>query len=64
MSYIKNKDTGERRLVLPQDVLQVRMLILGLDEGSVGTAGVAAAAFHQKTTVWATFDKIHRINRD
>ena len=64
VAYIRNKDTAERRLVLPQDVSQVRMLILGLDEGSSGTAGVAAAAFQQKKTVWAKFDKIHRIIRD
>ena len=64
VAYIRNNDTGERRVVLPQDVSRVRMLILGLDEGSVGTAGVAAAAFQQKKTVWAKFDKIHRIIRD
>ena len=43
--YIFNKTTLERRQVLPPDVERVRMLILGLDEGSIGTAGVAAAAF-------------------
>ena len=48
LSYIVNQDTGERHLVLPLDLLRVRMLILGLDEGSVRTAGVAAAAFHIK----------------
>ena len=43
--YIWNKATLERRQVLPPDVERVRMLILGLDEGSIGTAGVAAGAF-------------------
>ena len=40
------------------------MLILGLDEGSIGAAGVAFSAFHLKHTVWARFDKIHRLIRD
>ena len=64
LHYIKNKDTGERRLVLPQDVKRVRTLILGLDECSVGTAGVAGAAFHLKKMLWVKLDKIHRIIRD
>ena len=42
----------------------VRSLLLGLDEGSVGTAGVAAAAFHLKKTIWIKPDKIHRVIRD
>ena len=50
--------------VLPPDVERVRMLILGLDEGSIGTAGVAAGAFLLKKTIWGKFDKIHRVIRD
>ena len=46
------------------EVESVLTLVLGLDEGSIGTAGVAAAAFLQKKTVWARFDKIHRLIRD
>ena len=42
----------------------VNTLILGLDEGSIGTAGVAAAAFKMQATIWAKFDKIHRVIRD
>ncbi len=64
LSFLQNKDTGENRAVLPPEVASVRTLTLGLDEGSICTAGVAAAAFQQKTTVWARFDKIHRIIRD
>ena len=64
LAFIVNRTTGERRAVLPRDVMSVRMLILSLDEGSPGTAGVAAAAFQQKKTVWGKFDKIHRIIRD
>ena len=39
-------------------------LVLCLDEGSVGMAGVGAAAFHVKMTVWVKPDKIHRTIRD
>ena len=42
----------------------VRSLLLGLDEGSVGTAGVAAAAFLRKKKIWINPDKIHRVIRD
>ena len=64
VSFIKNKTTGAIRAVLPADVDAINTLILGLDEGSIGTAGVAAAAFKMKATVWAKFDKIHRVIRD
>ena len=62
--YIWIQTTLERRQVLPPDVERVRMLILGLDEGSIGTAGVAAGAILLKNTWWAEFDKIHRVIRD
>ena len=52
-----------RKCVLPRSVQSVRSLLLGLDEGSVGTAGVAAAAFHLKKTIWVKPDKIHRVIR-
>ncbi len=64
VSYIHNQSSGERRAVLPRGVGEVRMLILGLDEGSIGSAGVAAAAFKLNKLVWARFDKIHRVIRD
>ena len=63
LSFIKNKTTGAIRAVLPAEVETVKTLILGLDEGSIGTAGVAAAAFKMQATIWAKFDKIHRIVR-
>ena len=39
-------------------------LMLCLDEGPIGMAGVGAAAFHLKKTIWVKPDKIHRIIRD
>jgi len=56
--------TGERKQVLPRDFLNVFLLILQLDEGSVGSSGVAFSAFQHKKTFWGKFDKIHRIIRD
>jgi len=47
--YIQKKGSRQdRKCVLPSSVQSVRSLLLGLDEGSVGTAGVAAAVFHLK----------------
>ena len=49
--YIWNKTTHARCQVLPPDVERVRMLFLRLDEGSTGTAGVAAGAFLLKKNI-------------
>ena len=46
--FVVNRVTGNRSAVLPLEVEIVRTLLLGLDEGSIGMAGVAAAAFQQK----------------
>ena len=63
--YIKKKGSRQYpKCVLPASVQSVRSLLLCLDEGSVGTAGVAAAAFHLKKTIWIKPDKIHRVIRD
>ena len=64
LAFIKNKETGAVRPALPPEVESVRTLVLGLDEGSIGASGVAAAAFKMKATIWARFDKIHRVIRD
>ena len=51
--YIEKKGSRRyRKCVLPTSVQSVRSLLLGLDEGSVGTPGVAVAAFHLKKTRW------------
>ena len=63
--YIEKKGSRQyRKCALPTSVQSVRSLLLCLDEGSVGTAGVAAAAFHLKKTIWVNPDKIHRVIRD
>ena len=60
----KNGSRQDRKCVLPTRVQSVRSLLLGLDEGPVGTVGVAAAACHLKKTIWIKPDKIHRVIRD
>ena len=64
VAFVVNKHTRQRRTVVPPDVESVRTLLLGLDEGSIGMAGVAASAFQQRACVWAKFDMVHRIIRD
>ena len=63
--YIKKKGSRQyRKCGLPSSVQSVRSLLLCLDECSVGTVGVAAAAFHLKKTIWIKPDNIHRVIRD
>ena len=65
MYYIQKKGPGEgRTCVVPSSVQSVRSLLLSLEEGSVGTAGVTAAAFRRKTSIWINPDKIRRVFRD
>ena len=40
-----------------------KVLTLGLDQGSVGTAWVAFAMFSMRATIYPKFDKFHRIVR-
>ena len=64
VAYIRHTGTGGQRAVIPAGIGRLQTLVLGLDEGSVGAAGVAAAAFKMRATIWARFDKVHRIIRD
>ena len=63
--YIEKKGSRQyRKCVLPSSVQSVRSFLLCLDEGSVGTVGVAVAAFHLKETIRIKPGKIHRVIRD
>ncbi len=59
-----NTETGSQVPVVPLDLTNVRLLNLMLDQGSIGTAGVAFASFHLQKLISAKFDKIHRLVRD
>ena len=61
---IHNIRDGSRKNVLPRDFILCRLLILMLDQCSIGCAGVAHTAFHLGKLIWAKFDKIHRIIND
>ena len=45
ISYLTDCNTGERRQVLPNSLLHAKVLILMLDQGQIGMAGVAFGAF-------------------
>ena len=53
------------RPLLADDGLEdIKLCMLSLDQGSIGSAGVAFASFLLFMTVMASFDKLHRLVRD
>jgi hypothetical protein len=62
--YIRNIETGEEKRVLPQNLVDVKLLVLQLDQGSIGAAGVAYLEYYLEWMVTVKFDKIHRCIRD
>ena len=64
MVYLKNNQDGSRQLVLPAFIHRLRLLVLGLDQGSPGAAGVAFSNLGKQRMIHAHFDKIHRLIRD
>ena len=63
-AVIKNCETGETLRVLPHGLTTVKLLLLQLDQGAQGMAGVAFVEYFLGWMVTAKFDKIHRIIRD
>ena len=47
LSYIVDRTSGERRLVVPHDCAKVPLVTLMLDQGSIGAAGAALSIFPQ-----------------
>ena len=62
-AWIVNQQTGSRSQVLPTHVHDLPMLVLGMDQGSVGCAGMAFAD-HMQSMIHVKFDKFHRVVRD
>ena len=62
--FFVNTVTQARTRILPIGVHVFRLLVLMLDQGSIGCAGVAFAAFQLGKLIHAKFDKIHRLVRD
>lgn len=50
--------------VLPDTVVSSMLLVVGLDQGSIGAAGMAFAINKLKLMLLAKFDKFHRVIRD
>jgi len=64
IDFIVDQRTNERKQVLPPWLVKVRLLLLMLDHGSVGAAGVAFGALALGKLIWAKWDPIHRLIRD
>ena len=65
-AIIVNTIDNSRKLVWPESLAQTQcnVLTIGLDQGSVGAAGVAFAVFWMGATVLPKWDKFHRAVRD
>ncbi len=62
-AVIVNTQTGTMTQALPDDLEEVSLLVLGLDQGSIGSAGIAYAN-HLCAMIHCKFDKLHRVIRD
>ena len=63
-SVIKNTATRAEVRVLPPGLEDVKLLVLQLDQGSIGAAGAAYLENYLGWMVYTKFDKIHRCIRD
>ena len=60
---IVNNDTGLHVPVVPLEVHDIRLLSLMLDQGSIGTAGVAFAAFQLNKLIVHQIDKLPQVDQ-
>lgn len=65
-AYIVDRNTGERREVLPPHLKpgEWKQLVISLDSGGIGRAGGSFAKHAVHTNIFMSYDKIHRIVRD
>ena len=63
-AFLYNKATQTSVQMLPDDLVDVPLLVLGLDQGSIGTAGQAYAEEVMQSMVHTKYDKFHRVIRD
>jgi len=62
-AHIRDNETGQQHPVLSPGLVDVKLLLLQLDHGSIGAAGVAKLELHDGRMITARFDKIHRVIR-
>ena len=63
MWYLVNIHTRTKKKVLPRDLVDVPLLVILLDQGSIGAAGTGYSDYLFKM-VLMKFEKIHRLMRD
>ena len=65
-AWLVDNDDRSRICVWPDALAQTqcKVLTLGLDQGSVGAAGVAFASMWLGLLIYARWDKYHRVVRD
>ena len=64
VAFLEDMATEIETQILPDTCVVVPLLVLMLDQGGIGIAGVSFAALHLSRTIWGKFDKIHRMIRD
>ena len=60
----KRKESGVATRMLPPDMEEAHLLVLGLDQGSIGMAGQAFVEHEVGALVHTKWDKFHRVVRD
>lgn len=63
-SYFVNKVSKERIRILPDSPVLAPLLVIMLDQGGPGMAGVSYMNFKLNMMVFGKYDKIHRLIRD
>ena len=64
-AYIYSKTDNTKKRVLPEVLPDnVPLCAIGLDQGSIGAAGIAFVLLILRLNIWPKFDKVHRVIRD
>ena len=64
MSLLFDRRSRTATPTLPEGLADAPLLVVGLDQGSVGSAGMAYAMHASPHLVYVSYDKIHRMVRD
>ena len=63
VAYLVNRAEGTQRRVLPEGLVDIPLLVLLLDQGSIGSAG-SGFTDHLQKLILMKWEKIHRLIRD